>query len=150
MPRFIDFHSDTEGITARAVLWDEQAPQTCALIWDMLPVSAYLQHAIYSGSELAMLLPDFHPIHLENATTTCLPWEIGFASLRQKDYIDVDQDFSELMFFYDRNTGPRMLDGLVKVNLFAQFVSGTDELYKLAYRIRLEGRKSFSVRRVEQ
>jgi hypothetical protein len=37
----------------------------------------------------------------------------------------------------------------VKVNLFARFVSGQDELYRLCYRMRKEGQKRFTVRRVE-
>lgn len=149
MPRTIEFVSEQEGIRARAELLENDAPKTCALVWNMLPVTAYFQHAIYSGSELAMILPEFHEIESENATSIFLPWELGFTSLRAKDYIDVKQDFSEMMFFYDRNTGPKMLEGLVKLNLFARFVSGQDALYQLAYRIRLEGRKQFSVVRFE-
>ncbi len=149
MTRQIEFVSETEGISAKAVLWEEHAPRTCQLVWQLLPVSTYFQHAIYSGPELAMILPNYHPIEPENATTTCLPWEIGFASLQAKGFVDVDDDFSELMFFYDRNTGPKMLDGLVKVNLFAQFVSGMDALRELAFRIRLEGRKPVTIQRVE-
>jgi hypothetical protein len=150
MPRYIEFVSEAEGISARAELLDSDAPKTCALIWNMLPIAAYFQHAIYSGPELAMILPEVYEIEHENATTVWLPWELGFTSLRAKDYIDVKQDFSEIMFFYDRNTGPKMLEGLVKLNLFARIVSEQDALYKLALRIRLEGRKSFTVVRLEE
>ncbi len=149
MPRYIEFVYADENLVARAELLEDLAPRTCALVWELLPVSAYFHHAIYSGSELAMILPSYHAVGLENATTAFLPWEIGFTSLRAEDYFDVNADFSEFMFFYDRNTGPRMLDGLVRVNMFARFVTGQEALLKLAYRIRLEGRKPFVVRRVE-
>ena len=149
MARYIEFHSDEGNFVARARLWDERAPRTCALVWDMLPLAANLHHAAYSGAELALILPDYLPIERENATVACLPWELGFASLRAADYIDVDEDFSEIMFFYDRNTGPRMLDGLVPVNLFGEFETGQDALRRLAKVIRWEGRRPIRLRRSE-
>lgn len=150
MPKFIEFVSDEEQISARAVLLEDQAPKTCALVWDFLPVSAFFHHAMYSGPELVMFLPQVYDMEQENATCVYLPWEIGFATLRAKDFIDVKQDFSEIMFFYDRNTGPKMLEGLVKVNLFARFVTGQDALFELAHRVQNEGRKAFTVRRVAE
>jgi hypothetical protein len=148
MSKIIEFVSEEEGIIARAKLLQDRAPKTCALVWGLLPISAYFTHAIYSGSEVAMILPEYHQLDSENATTVVLPWEIFFASLRAEDYFDVDQDFSELAFFYDRNTGPRMLDGLVKVNVFAKFISGQDELLDMCKRIRKgEGKKKFSILR---
>jgi hypothetical protein len=149
MPRYIEFVCESEPLIARAVLLDEDAPKTCELVWSILPTRAPFHHAIYSGAELAMVLSTYHEIGLENATTAFLPFELGFTSLRAADYFDVKQDFSEFMFFYDRNNGPRMLDGLVRVNLFARFVDNQDKLYELAHRIRLEGRKQFTVRRAE-
>lgn len=149
MRRYIEFYSEAEGFVARAELWDDRAPNTCALVWDLLPLDVYLHHASYSGPELALILPEYRPTERENATIACLPWELGYASLRARDYIDVDQDFSEIMFFYDRNTGPKMLDGLVPVNLFGQFVSGQEELRRLAAIIRWEGRRPIHLRRSE-
>jgi hypothetical protein len=149
MPRFIEFIADDEGVSARAELWDEKAPLTCRLVWDMLPVTAYFHHAIYSGPELAMVLPEYREMGQENATTVVLPWEIGFASLKASDYFEVDADFSEICFFYDRGSVPSMAEGPVRVNLFAHFVSGQEELRTLCFRMRREGQKRFTVRRVE-
>jgi hypothetical protein len=42
-----------------------------------------------------------------------------------------------------------MAEGPVRVNIFAQFVAGQDELRALCYRMRREGWKRFTVRRVE-
>jgi Protein of unknown function (DUF3830) len=149
LKRLIEFAVENEGLVARAELMDDQAPCTCQIVWDMLPVTGFFHHACYSGSELAMVLPNYIERDFENATTTFLPWEIGFASLKHRDYFDVEQDFSEICFFYDRNRGPRMLDGPVKVNLFARFVSGQEELFSLCRRMRKEGQKQFTIRRVE-
>jgi hypothetical protein len=146
LPRYIDFVAEEEGVTARAELWDERAPRTCALVWDLLPLDGHAHHAIYSGAEVALVLPAYHPLELEHATSAVLPWEIGFVSLRAADHFDVDEDFSELCFFYDRGARPSMLEGPVKVNLFASFVSGQEALYRLCYRMRREGQKRVTVR----
>jgi hypothetical protein len=149
MPRYIEFVAEDEGIVARAELWEDKAPQTCAAVWNALPVTAHFHHAIYSGAEVAMVLPRYIEYVAENATTAVLPWEIGFLSLRARDYFEVDEDFSEICFFYDRGARPSMVEGPVKVNLFARFVSGQEALYRLCYRMRKEGQKHFTVRRVE-
>ena len=148
MTRFIEFICD--GIVAKAELLEDKAPQTCNFVWGILPVNAYITHAIYSGAEVAIILPGYFPVEAENATTAVLPWEIFFASLQAKDYFDVENDFSELAFFYDRNTGPRMLDGLVKVNIFAKFITGQDEFKRLCLQIRRgEGKKAVTIRQAQ-
>jgi hypothetical protein len=147
MPRIIEFVVEEENIIAQAELWDARAPQTCQAVWDLLPMTAYVHHAIYSGAELAMILPQYVETPVENATWVVLPWEIGFVSLRAQDYFEVAADFSELCFFYDRGARPSMLEGPVKVNLFANFISGQTELRQLGYRMRREGQKRFTVRR---
>ena len=96
-----------------------------------------------------MVLPEHRPREQENATSVVLPWEIGFASLRADDYFEVDEDFSEICFFYDRGSVPSMAEGPVRVNLFASFVSGQDELRALCFRMRRQGQKRFTVRRHE-
>lgn len=148
MTRFIEFVCDEEQIVARAVLLDELAPRICDLVWRILPVEGHFHHAYYSGPEVAMILPDFHDVKLEKPTSVLLPWEIAFTSLCAEDHIDVNQDFSEILFFYDRNTGPRMLDGLTRVSIFARFLDGQDALYDLCYRMRKEGQKKFAIRQV--
>ncbi|NPV46391.1 MAG: DUF3830 family protein [Armatimonadetes bacterium] len=149
MSRFIGFIAEDEGFTARAEPWDGKAPLTCQLVWDMLSVTAYFHHAIYSGPEVAMVLPEYREMGQENATTVVLPWEIGFVSLKASDYTEVDADFSEICFLYDRGSVPSMAEGPVQVNLFAHFVSGQEELRALCFRMRREGQKRFTVRRVE-
>jgi hypothetical protein len=148
MPRYIEFIAEDEGISARALLWDERVPRTCELVWNLLPVTGPAHHGIYSGAEIAMNLPHFVEIEAENATWAVLPWEIGCVSLRQRDYVDLAQDISEFCFFYDRGARPSMMEGPVKVNLFAQFVGTPQGLYELCYRMRREGQKLFTVRRV--
>jgi hypothetical protein len=114
----------------------------------MLPLSGHFHHAIYSGPAVGMSLPGLVNTGQEHATAMVLPWEIGFASFRSEDYFEVDQDFSEICFFYDRGARPSMMEGPVKVNLFAHFVSGQEGLYHLCRRMRTEGQKRLTIQRV--
>lgn len=150
MTRTIEFIAEDDSVCARAVLWEERAPQTCNAVWNMLPVTAPFHHAIYSGSEVAMILPDFVPVAAENATFVVETGEIGFASLRAEDFFEVESDFSEICFFYGRGARPSMMEGPVRVNLFAGFVEGQEALYALCHRMRKEGQKRFTIRRVEE
>lgn len=147
MTKLIEFICLEEDIQAKAELLEEQAPETCSLIWSQLPIEGCFHHAYYSGPELAMVLPEFLDVKPEKPTAVILPWEIAFTSLRAQDFIDVEQDFSEILFFYDRNTGPKMLDGPVKVTIFARFLDSQANLKDLCYRIRSEGQKTFTIRR---
>jgi hypothetical protein len=149
MARLIEFVAEDEGIVARAELWEERAPRTCEAVWDLLPVTAWFHHAIYSGSEVAMVLPNYTPVAEENATWVVETGEIGFTSLLAKDFFEVDSDFSEIAFFYGRGARPSMMEGPVRLNIFARFVSGEAELYALCHRMRKEGQKRFTIRRVE-
>jgi hypothetical protein len=150
MSRHLEFIAVDEDLVARAELWEERAPRTCDLVWSLLPISGAFHHAIYSGAEVALVLPAYHELGQENATTAVLPWEIGFVSLPRRDYFELDADLSEICFFYDRGARPSMLEGPVKVNLFARFVTNQEALRRLCYRMRTEGQKRFTIRRAER
>jgi hypothetical protein len=150
MTRMIEFVCEEEDVRAQAVLWEDRAPRTCQAVWQMLPVTAYIHHAIYSGSEVAMILPQVILVGSENATSVVQTGEIGFLTMYAADYFEVTKDFSELCFFYGRGACPSMMEGPVKVNLFAHFVAGEEALYALCHRMRREGQKSFTVRRLEE
>ena len=38
------------GVSARAVLLEEQAPKTCAAVWAQLPIAVTAGHGAYSGT----------------------------------------------------------------------------------------------------
>ena len=67
-----------------ADLLDSEAPETCARVWDRLPVEHKMIHGMYSGAEVFMLLEN--PIALsENLVQLPLP--------------------GELLYFYDEGGG---------------------------------------------
>jgi len=50
---------DLRGVSCTARLLDEQAPRTCAAVWDALPVSAPVFHGKYARNEIYTLVPAF-------------------------------------------------------------------------------------------
>ena len=46
------------GESALADLLDDEAPETCELIWTLLPVEAKAIHGMYSGAEVFAMLSD--------------------------------------------------------------------------------------------
>ena len=65
-----------EGISIGAEMLDDQAPKTCQIIWDLLPLEEDAVHAIYSGSEIAYFLSQDIKIPKENQTSRVLPGDI--------------------------------------------------------------------------
>jgi hypothetical protein len=67
-----------ENVEARATLLPDLAPQTCEAVWATLPVRGQARHAIYSGSEVYLILPELMRLPPENTTTRGLPGDVAF------------------------------------------------------------------------
>jgi hypothetical protein len=139
----------TEGVSALAELREEDAPQTCAAVWDVLPVSGETHHAIYSGSECVLLLPEAVRVSPENATSDVAPGDVAFAWFAPGSSWVVDREFAEVCWFYDRDARPSMPEGPTPVNLFARIIEGAAPFYAVCRRMRREGVKAFSIERAE-
>jgi hypothetical protein len=61
-----------------ANMLDETAPETCKLIWDMLPVESRAIHGMYSGAEIFVLMDDPQPTKPENQITLPTPGELFY------------------------------------------------------------------------
>jgi hypothetical protein len=142
----IVFSFRSEGVSARAVLLQTEAPKTCAAILDVLPLSGLAHHAIYSGSEVALILPTLLRLGPENARAEVEKGELGFAYMAQGSHYGVNADFSELMWFYDRDARPSMAEGPVPVSVFARF-RDADAFFDICRRMRMEGAKELHVDR---
>ena len=56
MSRFITVSLDKRGVSCVARLLDDEAPRTCAAVWDALPLSAPVFHGKYARNEIYTLL----------------------------------------------------------------------------------------------
>lgn len=148
MSRYIRFTFIDEGVSANAILLEDQAPTTCQVIWDHLPIEGDGLHAIYSGSEIAFFIPGSIAIQPENITSRTIPGDVGYYALAPGALHGYPDGLTELCWFYDRDGRPHMPDGPVQINLFARFVGNTDAFYAICRRIRREGVKPVRVERV--
>lgn len=149
MQRKIRFTFMTSGVSASAVLLDDVVPRTCDAVWDALPVSGAAHHAVYSGSEAVLILPELVKADPENATADVATGDVGFTWFDAGSSFGVAEAFSELCWFYDADGKPQMMEGPVPVNVFARFEPGSDAFYAASRRIRRAGVQTLLVERVE-
>ena len=137
-----------EGISIGAAMLDAQAPKTCQIIWDLLPLEEDAVHAIYSGSEIAYFLSQDIKIPKENQTSRVLPGDICYFRLEPGTMQEWANGITELCWFYDRDGRPNMPDGPVAVNVFARMNHDTTDFFKMCRRIRREGIKRVRIERL--
>lgn len=135
-----------EGVSARARLLTPEAPRTCAAILGVLPLTIRAHHGIYSGSEIAAILPEVIREPAENARWDVTRGEVGFTWMERGSHHGVDDDFAEICWFYDDDARPSMWDGPVAVNVFAQLVQA-DAFHEVCRRMRVEGAKMIEIQR---
>jgi hypothetical protein len=126
---------------------ENDALQTCDAVWEHLPVEGFVQHGIYSGSEIYLLLPELLSIEPENATSGVAPGDVGYYAIHGGEEYGWPTDLSELCIFYDRDAEPRMPGGPVQVNVFARMAGNADPFLQVCRRMRIEGRKRLRVTR---
>ena len=133
--RFIEIVIVGRNVSAVAKLLTEEAPRTCAAVWDELPITGDAYHAKWAGKELYTLVP---PLKTdpgkENATITPIPGDVLYIPVPATS-IDLPVElrrqspggWADLAVFYGRNSlllGP---DGFMPGNLFATIVDNLEE-----------------------
>jgi len=136
--------AEQEAAARADLLWDK-APQTCAAIVDCLPVGGDAHHAIYSGSECVHVLKEPLQLEKEHATSQVTKGQVGFAWLAAGCSYGVKDDFSEICWFYDFDAQPRMWEGPVDVNIFAEIREPAEAFYTMCRRMRREGVKPIRI-----
>jgi Protein of unknown function (DUF3830) len=137
--RFVD-----EGIAASARLLREQAPETCRAVVDALPAAGTAQHGIYSGSEVYLVLPMLLSPPREHATTIVGLGDVGFLTVEGGSGYGIEEDYSEICWFYDLDATPSMPEGPIAVNVFAR-LHDADAFFAVCRRMRLEGAKRVEI-----
>ena len=137
--RFLD-----EDVAARAWLLRYQAPQTCAAVLEGLPSSGLARHGIYSGSEVYLVLPVLLAPPREHATTIVGAGDVGFLTVEKGSGYGIDEDYSEICWFYDLDATPSMPEGPIAVNVFAR-LHDADAFFSCCRRMRLEGAKRVEI-----
>ncbi len=135
-----------EGVAAAARLLREQAPETCRAVLDALPAGGSARHAIYSGSEVYLVLPAVLEPPREHATTIVGAGDVAFLTVERGSSYGVDESYSEICWFYDLDATPSMPEGPIAVNVFAR-LHDADDFFSVCRRMRLEGAKKVEIAR---
>ena len=105
--RFLD-----EGVAASArLLREREAPETCRVVLDALPAAGLARHGIYSGSEVYLVLPGLLAPPREHATTIVGPGDVGFLTVEKGSGYGIEENYSEVCWFYDLDATPSMPRG---------------------------------------
>ena len=147
----ISFENGTGS--AIADLIEDDAPTTCAAIWDMLPLRVAAVHDIWSGHQvLAHLDPDL-VLPPENVLTYIpMPGDL-FYYYRPPHYFRGAPygrtESAELGFIYDRDTRPQGPRGPEAVNLFARISSGIEDFARACELMITSGQQNLVIEKVE-
>ena len=139
MPRRIKIEYVDLKVSVTAELLEKEMPRTCAAILKALPIEGVATHARYSGSEVATLISKDISIAREKATCCVEKGDVAYVWLNRDDHYGLDDDVSELCWFYDKDSMPRMFEGPVMVNIFAKMIGNTKPFYKACANTRITG-----------
>ena len=149
MAKIIEIRFVEDDIAVQAELLTEQMPRTCDELLKNLPLESVATHARYSGSEVAMLLDNSIRVDREKATCAVVPGDVAYIWLNQDDHYGLDEDVSEICWFYDRDACPQMFEGPMRVNVFARIVGDTAAFYQACADTRITGQKTVRISLVE-
>jgi len=97
-----------------------------------------------------MLLSTDIKIGREKATSSVETGDIAYVWLNQDDHYGLDDDVSEICWFYDKDSTPTMAEGPVRVNIFAKIEGDATEFYKASANTRITGVKNVRISLVEE
>ncbi len=126
-------------VSVTAELLEKEMPRTCEAILKALPIEGIATHARYSGSEVATLISKDVRIAREKATCCVEKGDIAYVWLNRDDHYGLDDDVSEICWFYDKDAQPKMFEGPVLVNIFAKMAGDTSAFYKACANTRITG-----------
>ena len=142
------------GESVIAEMLDEDAPLTCRLVWDMLPVEHKLIHGRYSGREVFVLLDEYQPAPEEERTQFPLPGEILYWSDPGTAVMCGGEPVAEILLAFGRGVTLRGAEGIPSFgNLFARIPGDWKydwvDFSQTCGRIRMQGTQTLRIERVE-
>ncbi|TLP78951.1 DUF3830 family protein [Nesterenkonia sphaerica] len=159
MARYITVTLDQRGVSCLAKLLDDEAPRTCAAVWDALPQSGQVYHGKYARNEVYHLVDAFAAQEpgKENTTVTPIPGDLCYFAFDSDDLGNpaygysadvpvraeqpvVAKRITDLAVFYGRNNLLINGDqGWVPGNVFGTVVQGLEEFAQACHSIWMDG-----------
>lgn len=130
-----------------AVLLEEQAPLTCAAVWEALqqPLSGSCRHGHDTGPELYVLTPPAPDVPDENATVFPIPGDLLF--YHYDGQLPRGERIYDIGIYYDRGCSLLRI-GWTPGNVFASVTDNLEGLRSVARAIHETGPKGVRVERV--
>ena len=100
------------GESVVAELLDDEAPNVCRLVWDMLPVEAKAIHGMYSGAEVFVMVEKPQPAPAENLVQLPLPGELLYFYDAAVGAVGAKKPVGEIVFVYGRGVTLRAHEGV--------------------------------------
>ena len=149
MAREIVFTVVDSGVRARAALLDDDAPKTCKMFWDILPLSGECWHGAYSGTVAAMFFDPSVFVEEENATTYFQTGDVIFTHYEPNFRHGHHFPVSEVYWAYDRYCRPLIPGhGTPPVaNIFGQFVGDPSAFYAACRALQRSGSRQLEITR---
>ena len=109
------------GESVIADLLDEEAPNVCKHVWDVLPIEAKIIHGMYSGAEVFVLLENPKPAPPENLAQLPLPGELLYFYDGSSNVANSKKPVAEIVLVYGRGVVLRGPEGVpTHCSLFAR------------------------------
>ncbi len=143
------------GESVVAEMLDDEAPETCQLVWELLPVEHDLIHGRYSGMEAFVVLNEAPAAPNEKRTQLPLPGEILYWWDPGQAVTSSGKPVAEILMAFGRGVILRGPEGVASFgNLFARIPGDWKydwtDFAKACQRIRMEGVQPLRIERVEE
>ena len=100
------------NVSVLAELLDDEAPQVCQLIWELLPVQTKVIHGMYSGAEVFAMLSDPKPAPQQNMVQLPLPGELLYFYDPSTGAVGAKKPVAEIVIVYGRGVVLRAHEGV--------------------------------------
>jgi hypothetical protein len=155
MNRKIQLSFPATGESVVAELLDNEAPETCQLVWELLPFEQKAIHGMYSGAEVFAMLEKPYPAPNENLTQIPLPGELLYFYDNSRNVTNVRPEVAEICFIYGRGVILKSPEGApTYASLFARIPGDWKydwvEFAKACRKVRHEGPQILRIERYSQ
>ena len=145
-----------EGVTARALLLEDKAPATAALLWKLLetPLENWAFHAMFTGRELSFTVPEdrleeeeVFALPPENQTMFPLPGALIWNACRPYQWMGTPHTVYDLGIFYGPESRILLPTGWKPSTQFASITENLEAFAAVCARCQREGQKRIRIQR---
>lgn len=151
MAKFFELTFVAERISARARLFEKEAPKTVETLWRLAPFESPAGHAIFSGTTAAVFLDPTVTVPMENATSQIQKGDLMFTHYDPMTRFGYAEPISEIYWAYDRFCRSVMPGTHIpnSPNISGAFIGDHQIFFDLSRRLPTEGPKKVRITRVE-